>query len=653
MKDDYLVLILILLIAMAHGLLYTFLVPPWQHYEEPTHFEYAWLIANRLAVPRADELDKALRRELAKSMLKHGFYHDLPYRPDLNSDGLIDIGFTAVGAQPPVYYLWAALPVRLLRAHDVTLQLYGARFASLLLYLVSIAAAWGVMREITPQGHPLCWMVPTTMALLPGYTDLMTAANNDVGATAFFSLFLWGCLRLMQPQRGWLVKLSSLLWVIISAVLCYFTKKTVGIAVPLAAVALLFAVFQGRWRWLAWSVVGVGGIAGLLAVFSWGDAAFWYRHTTQASATRCDGAACRATVPLGQNALQLQISPGAEPPEVAQPLTTEQVRGLAGKTVTFGSWIWATQPLVVETPVLLDDRQWFGGQVPIGPTPTFHAFTVSVAKEMIHPRIVLSPVPQVGDKAITVFYDGLVIAEGVRPTDEAPHFADVDGQRGEWGGRSFQNLVRDASAEQAWPWVRPWLNPLGDSIFGGRPADVFASMLDLDVTAWYYQGTAENLFQTFWAKFGWAHVPLAYSPLYALLKILTLLGVVGAVLSCFSQARALRWDAVLILGLAGVAIWMLTVLRGAGQSIWHDPYIPVARYAYPVIIPTTLVLTAGWWQIADWVERTLKAIVRRFTGSKPLGYRRAIWYFQPVYVLAFMTLDVVALYSLMRFYVGR
>jgi len=33
----------ILVLALANGLLYLVLVPPWQHYDEPTHFEYAWL----------------------------------------------------------------------------------------------------------------------------------------------------------------------------------------------------------------------------------------------------------------------------------------------------------------------------------------------------------------------------------------------------------------------------------------------------------------------------------------------------------------------------------------------------------------------------------------------------------------------------------
>ncbi|HEY80691.1 MAG TPA: hypothetical protein G4O05_06380, partial [Caldilineae bacterium] len=51
---------LILLLALLNGLLYLFLVPPWQHYDEPGHFEYAWLIADRGRLPQAGDYDPAM-----------------------------------------------------------------------------------------------------------------------------------------------------------------------------------------------------------------------------------------------------------------------------------------------------------------------------------------------------------------------------------------------------------------------------------------------------------------------------------------------------------------------------------------------------------------------------------------------------------------
>ncbi len=61
---------LVLCVAALQGLLYVFLLPPWQHYDEPTHFEYAWLIANRGHLPTVVDVDPIMRREVAASMLE-------------------------------------------------------------------------------------------------------------------------------------------------------------------------------------------------------------------------------------------------------------------------------------------------------------------------------------------------------------------------------------------------------------------------------------------------------------------------------------------------------------------------------------------------------------------------------------------------------
>src|SRR4030065_802809 len=75
----------LLLVSLINGLLYLFLVPPWQHYDEPGHFEYAWLIAHWSRLPDPNEYDPVMRRQLASSMIEHGFYDGLGFVPDLTS----------------------------------------------------------------------------------------------------------------------------------------------------------------------------------------------------------------------------------------------------------------------------------------------------------------------------------------------------------------------------------------------------------------------------------------------------------------------------------------------------------------------------------------------------------------------------------------
>ena len=102
---EHQVLILMLLLAFVVGCLFIFLVPPWQHYDEPTQFEYSWLIANRPGLPEIRDYDQQLRREIAASMIEHGFFLDLGFEPNLlSSSEQIWIGIS------PVSYTHLTLP---------------------------------------------------------------------------------------------------------------------------------------------------------------------------------------------------------------------------------------------------------------------------------------------------------------------------------------------------------------------------------------------------------------------------------------------------------------------------------------------------------------------------------------------------------------
>ena len=72
--NEYIVLIAILLLAFVNGLLYIVIVPPWQHYDEPNHFEYVWLLAERGGFPKPGDYDSGMRRDVAQSMVEHGFF---------------------------------------------------------------------------------------------------------------------------------------------------------------------------------------------------------------------------------------------------------------------------------------------------------------------------------------------------------------------------------------------------------------------------------------------------------------------------------------------------------------------------------------------------------------------------------------------------
>ena len=582
------VALLLFSLALLQGLLYLFIAPPWQHYDEPTHFEYAWLIANRQALPQSGDYDQAMRRDVAASMLERNFFRDLDFRPNLLAQNEpVWIGITELH-HPPLYYLLAALPLRLVRHSDITFQLYVARSVSLLLYLLSILIAGQLVGELLPSGHPLGWAVPGMMALLPAYADLMTAVNNDVGATVLFSLFLWGAVRTIV--RG--VSFPRLLWIVITAALCVWTKNTAAVAVLLAPLALILALARGRWNHWGWIGIGAATVMALLALFSWGDAALWYRGTVQETPTGRE----TESPPLGRRALALETMADEPERQVNQLLLQEDVETLRGQTVTLGAWMWADHPVQIRSPMLFDGRRGVWQAVEVDAAPTFHAFTATVAAnaDANQARIILRPLLNREQQVTsTVYYDGLVLVAGEQPPDSLPAFDDPQGREGTWGGRPFVNFVRNGSAEAAWPWVRPWVDKALRKYARRSPAQFLGSVLDWQRTGWVWRASGLNLFQSFWARFGWNHVGLA-DGWYWGLGVVTVIGIVGALVTLVRQWRNSSWPrkrSVVLLIASGLLVWGNAFLRS--HPIVGKPFIPGARYAYPVIIPTTLMLTAG------------------------------------------------------------
>jgi hypothetical protein len=153
----------------------------------------------------------------------------------------------------------------------------------------------------------------------------------------------------------------------------------------------------------------------------------------------------------------------------------------------------------------------------------------------------------------------------------------------------------------------------------------------------YYTSAIKMLMHTFWARFGWAQVTLVgYRP-YTFLGVFTLLGMVGAIAAFWNNRKHIRWELFVFLGLAVVSLWGAALLRGVSSYIDGGYFIPVARYAYPAIIPTMLVLILGWLEIMRWIERYLHV---------PQRYQR--W----VLISFFLVLNITSVYSIWTFYSG-
>ena len=638
-KSDRLKLGLGLLVGLINGLVYLFIVPPWQHYDEPAHFEVAWLAAHLNRLPRPGDYDPQMSRQVAISMVKNRFFGDTTSGMPAEGELVRVPGYTQLD-EPPAYYLLASLPIRLLNLmgiQDVALQLRAARLGSLLLYLITILCAWGVISELARPSHVLRWMVPLSLALLPGFADLMTAVNNDAGAVAVFSLFLWGAVRLIQRRFS----LLNLFWVMAAVILSYFTKVTALYSLVLLPLALLLSVLPGRLRGFAWVGFVMAGAALLALAFSWGDAAWWARNTFQSSATRV----MSKQAPVGTHAFRLELpaeTGSVYDYQLHQLLVLPKGKNLKGMEVTVGAWVWANRPVMANLPVFntFSALKSSSEAVNLTPNPQFFAFSFPVEGDAQRNFISLTPLIQALDTPAEVYYDGLVVVPGSWPLDQTPVFDDPSGSSGVWGGQPFQNLLRNASAESSWMRLRPMIDRFGAEFLPDRGANQPSVSLYylLDVAGeWRFQKlSAQVLFRTFWARFGWGQVPLMLGWSYWLLLTAMLVGIAGAAVLIWRKRKLLPWSALLFLGLAMGGLWLETFLRGSNYPTQlRAIYYPTARYAFPAIIPTMLLLNAGWYEIGRFLYRSLNI------SDKVLSI---------FYVAAWVIFDVYAVLSIAQFY---
>lgn len=577
----------VLLVTAIHGTIYVALMPPWSHYDEPTHFEYAWLIANRLRLPQQDDIDPIIRREVAASMLEHGFYRDLEYEPDLLTSAPIQIGASEL-SHPPLYYILVALPLRFLRYSDVRTQLYAGRAVSGLLYLASIAIACGLMAELVGQDHPLSWLVPATMALLPSYADLMTALNNDAGAVAALSLFLWGAARTIR--RGPTIR--NVVWLSLSTLLCVYTKNTAAIAVVLLPVTLVLGwiVSKRQWKRLPLAVAALGGLLLLLlSTITWGNAALWFQKTSARPTSQIV-----AEAPVGKRALALGAGNQAH-----QFLTATEKQAIQGQVVTLGAWIWSSLPTTVRGLSLSDGYATYTApKIEVDSSPAFYTLTTTVSAEATYVLVRLNPGLDPDSTQDTpaqvVYYDGLVLAEGERPPHPTPHFDGPQARAGDWAGQPFVNRLRNGSAERTGPYVRPIVERLIVKYTRRSPSDFVTSVLDWERTKGIYPSVVTSLLQSFWARFGWNHISLPQGWYWGLAAA-TAIGLAGSLVAYLRLQDTRQKAALELLAAATLLVWANAVLRVHPASI--RILIPAARYAYPAIVPTALALAGGWWSL--------------------------------------------------------
>ncbi|MBO9323789.1 MAG: hypothetical protein J7457_16955, partial [Roseiflexus sp.] len=509
-------------------------------------------------------------------------------------------------------------------------QLYVARSVSLVMFVVTVAILGGIARTLFHEGHHMRWLMPLTAALIPPFADIMTAVNNDVGAILGFSLFLWGVVRIIT--LGWSARRAA--WVAGAALIAAAMKNVAVAAIFIAPLVLVIAVgLHRRWRWkrLIAALVGAGAVL-LGSVLAWGDPAGWYRY----GAVSVDGAA-RAAVsatPHGRQVFRLtsSVSVYDEFSGLATPVTSAALPLLAGNPVTVGAWVWTSRPVTIAGPGVLynDGTRPVAMMTPVvdaDTTPRFVAWTFEAPEALSSLQVFIPAPPPDADPPVTLFIDGVVAVQGSFFANPPP-ILNRSATDGFWEGRPFVNLVRNGSAEQAWPYVRPGVDRAVWPIVRRSPSRVVTSMFDIGRTGPIVAfDVAPDLVFRALASFGWGEVmPTGQSMRLALplVALATLAGCIRLGITCNNGSP--RRIALALFLVIGALVWANAALRILPALIVQPP--PFPRYGFPTIGPMALVLAAGWlaWWPAQWRTIGIATLVLSLIMLNALAYATMWWH---------------------------
>jgi hypothetical protein len=240
--------VLFLGLALVRGLIYAAAIPPWQSPDENGHFEYAWQITRLGRLPPHEYVSSAFDRELLGSLYewRYGQFIGRPL-PGQMPTGIDDLPLEIfarssrpVGRRFSLAYIWMAIFIWPFRHQDLVVQLYVARFSSVLLELGIIWLAWRIFEEALPRQRWLVVAMTAFVLFLPQHTFINACVGEGPLAELAACVVLYGWLRLFR--RG--IRAGGIVAVVGGTLVGLWAKKTAAFLLPFdgLAMALLLTV---------------------------------------------------------------------------------------------------------------------------------------------------------------------------------------------------------------------------------------------------------------------------------------------------------------------------------------------------------------------------------------------------------------------------
>jgi hypothetical protein len=347
----------------------------------------------------------------------------------------------------------------------------------------------------------------------------------------------------------------------------------------------------------------IGIIAVGVMAFNYQGRAGWFlqdstdRHSIDTS----------SPVPDGKISISETFFPNTVNGRFGQCFPSSTIIPLDDHPITFGAWIWASQPAKVAAPYM---SYTVGGQsvtdefvhIDVDTTPRFFSFSSTIPAYATRGCLNIHP-PVAENQQMKIFYDQFLLVQGSF-TNSQPVYSN---SKIKWDGKQVANLIQNGSFEESSPQLRPWVEKLGYKVpFIAGHLSMFVSTILIPKTfGWYFRDSMGLMFHTFWGDIAGDKVVLPGAYTQIILFIFSLLGITGFAVMCWKERKNLRLDFSLLFILSIILIMGATIIRGIANVLDVDALLSWARYFMPAIFPIGLILCAGW---LEWYQILSKFI---------------------------------------------
>lgn len=176
--------LLVLAAAAILGLSLVVIIPPWQSPDEPTHFEYAYVLS-RGGAPWSPRPDPALQEQVIVSLDRNDYWRYVgverpsPLPRTFRETPFLSAAPTQIGKNPPLYYVLASLVLRIAPARTLEAELYRLRLLSLLFTILTVVLVAGIAARVFGRESPLVPASAAAVAFLPQFLVIGTSVSSD------------------------------------------------------------------------------------------------------------------------------------------------------------------------------------------------------------------------------------------------------------------------------------------------------------------------------------------------------------------------------------------------------------------------------------------------------------------------------------------